>query len=428
MDNNKPNNIDKLILFYDVYIVSSHGYDHPSVHNASYITNRRIDLERKVRSSCHSYRFQSKLDICKYTLASYATLMWDHVVIRYECENPDDNSDFYDFCIETFPSADIVKSRSDTAEKYRQALSKLKAFGNPWIFFSPNNDHPYVGKGKSLSRYTDLAQKCEVKYPGYVVSILYSHFTESMCSISPSQRLWGYYAGAFSRIRFESLDAYVVEYNKFMCDSILIFRLDVLLRIFTDTQNKGRVIKLEDTEFYLSRKIKHLSVLPKTELCRHYDAYLLSFLHSVPPLFIPDGFFEDRIKIRYGFSDYVEGFVNIDPTALNCRYVTGGGPDLNCLLEDIPGFWQSRISSIDKNVSLKAGDFNRNSLSYYKNLINPWHDSPLSVNILLTAWRVIKFPMIELHLLLFKKYSTTTVYRLVKRFRSEGRRYLDKYL
>lgn len=382
----EPSRIDKLILFFDVYIISGDGYDHPAQHNAHYISNSRIEIEKKVRSSSHTYRFQSKLDVCKYALASYAELEWDYAVIRYDCENPADNSHFHEFCEKIFPQADITNSRSNSAQKYLSALSKLKRFGNPWIFFSPNNDHPYVGREKSLSRYIELAQEFERKYPKHVVSILYSHFTEAMCSASPSQHLWGRYAKVFTKIKYENQDSYVVEINKFLCDSVHILRLDILLRIFSTTQNTGRLIKLEDTEFYLSQKIKHLSVWPKKELCRHYDGSLGGF-DSVPPLFIPDGFFEGNIKIRYGFQDYVDGFINIDPIALSSRHLTGVGPDINCLLEDIPGFWLPRISSIERNPGLQDEYLDRANLEYYKNLINPWHDRPRIANLLSSAWR-----------------------------------------
>ena len=391
-DLNKTEPIDGLILFYDVYIVSGDGYDHPDRHNAAYITNSRIAMEKKARSSSHTFRFQNKLDVCKYVIASYAELDWDLVVIRFECENPADNSHFHKFCRKIFPSAEIENSRSDTAQKYLHALSKLKRFGNPWIFFSPNNDHPYIGKEKSLSHYIKLAQEFEKKYPNHVITILYSHFTEAMCRISPSQHLWGRYGKAFTKIKYEDQDSYVMEINKFLCDSIHILRLDILLEIFSTTKNTGRLIKLEDTEFYFSQKIKHLSVWPKKELCRHYDGSLGSegvyerFNH-VPLLFIPDGFFERNIKIRYGFPDYKEGFINIDPTASSSRYLTGTGPDINCLLDDIPGCWLSRISSIERNPGFSDANLDRANLEYYKNLVNPWYQRPRIANLCSSVWR-----------------------------------------
>ena len=48
-------------------------------------------------------------------------------------------------------------------------------------------------------------------------------------------------------------------------------------------------------------------IVPKSELCRHYDGYLHTYsiindfikASTCPPLFIPNGFFEKKIKIAY---------------------------------------------------------------------------------------------------------------------------------
>jgi hypothetical protein len=224
-----------LILFFDVFIISeTTARNRVAAAKAKKITPRERD-ERLIRDACYSYRFQSKLTVCKYVIASYSYINWDDVVIRFECEDQNDVHNFESFCRSTFPNAKIETSRSDNAVKYAEALLKLKSYGDPWIFFSPNNDHPFIGSVNYIDRYLELATEMENKFPEYVVSILYSHFTESMNINSPSKRLWGDYRLVFPKMAFEDDFALVLEMNKFCCDSIEIFRLDTLLDIFTKT-------------------------------------------------------------------------------------------------------------------------------------------------------------------------------------------------
>ena len=57
-------------------------------------------------------------------------------------------------------------------------------------------------------------------------------------------------------------------------------------------------------------------------------------LKKIPPLFIPRGFFDHNIKIRYGYEKSINEWININPLSEQIDADT----DLNCLLEDIPHF------------------------------------------------------------------------------------------
>lgn len=405
-----------MILFFDVYIIDdSLGLTKNNDIVKRKLTKRAID-ERKIRESCFSYRFQSKLDTCKYVMASYSVLSWDDVIIRFECENAKDVEDFFNFCSTLFPKAKIENKRSDTAEKYFNALSKIEEKENPWIFFSPNNDHPFIAAENRFPHYLKIAETTEEKYPEHVVSIAYSHFTETVNTVSPSKRLWGTYELIFPKIVYEDDLTYVLQMNKFYCDSIHIYRLNVLKKIFKLTKNKSRVIRQEETEFYLNREIKHIVVVPKAEVCRHYDGYFHRYCwgdmsKAPPPLFIPNGFFNNSIKIRYGYDDYIEGMVNINPSKFPCRFVDGLGPDLNCLIEDLPMFWRNKIAHIDECEELKKIQLKRESLEYYKLLKDPWYSASSFEN--LNA-ALLRFLNIFLELSLLSPYHSFRTILFVK--------------
>ena len=59
------------------------------------------------------------------------------------------------------------------------------------------------------------------------------------------------------------------------------------------------------------------------------------------------------MRIRYGYDDYKEGWVNINPTAEKYSAVDKTtGADCKITLEDIPLFWTSRIKEMDINVNM----------------------------------------------------------------------------
>lgn len=98
-------------------------------------------------------------------------------------------------------------------------------------------------------------------------------------------------------------------------------------------------------------KVKRFT--PLREMGRHFDSYFhihLPFSHC-PPLTIPDGFFENNIKINY-CGERKNEFYNINPTSE--KYFIedkNNGTDDKKMLEDLPLFWRTKISEINDNSS-----------------------------------------------------------------------------
>lgn len=317
-------------------------------------------------------------------LASYSKIHWSQVIIRFECEDEDDTHLLKKYAQDLFPSAMLEEARSDTAEKFRKALSDLTKLGNPWVFFATNNDHPFMGNPAEIKPTLELASEVEKLFPHHVISIQYSHFTESQTYSSFFNPDWGTYWNDFPVLISDTKHGKIISNNKFLCDSIQIFRLQVLIKLFAETKKTDRIIRLEDTEFHGSEIFKKITILPAREWCRHYDGYAFQ-IALVPPCFIPDGFFEHAIKIRYGYDDYVEGWVNINPSA---RYVyLGGSADLRCFMVDIPFFWRDRIARIDINEKfIMAED---SLLDDYENLFESSIEPFFFANIVSSAAKIL---------------------------------------
>lgn len=371
-----------LHLFFDVFIEDAPLGIYFRGHR------KRFDEDFKIRTAANAYQFQTKLDITRYSLASYQAVPWASETIRIVCEKPEFEG-IYQEAKALFPNANIQNTRSDTARKYYDALCQLKLGDDAWIFFSPNNDHPWINNLEHLPAVIKDADEAARRLNPEMISISFSHFTESQNCLSPAQHEWGAYGDVYPRLLYETEHSYIIELNKLLIDSVHIARLGDLKWIFGSSKKEGRVIRQEDTEFYLSEAKKQIVVIPKYEFCRHYDGYM-HVAEKVPPLFIPNGFFESNIKIQYGYALPKEGYIHINPLAEKFSYQSSDGADSKIVLEDIPQFWKTRISELDINPDFPI-DLDRSGLPYYLDLVNPWRNSSITRNLIRSYRRYLRY-------------------------------------
>lgn len=272
--------------------------------------------------------------------------------------------------------------------------------------FSPNNDHPFLANPSELTNFIAAADNFLVNYPRVTARLLFSHYTESINDYSFHSPQYGYYADIFKRLIYKDNQIIVTASNKVANDSIMLFRLGFLLDIFYRTKNSGRVIRIEDTEFYIYPDSQSLLICPTQELCRHYDSYT-HIIEFVPPLFIPTGFFENNIRVRYGYNDYKSGWINVNP----CKTIVGIDCDLWSLLNDLPHFWLNRVSVLDINKKMPPLP-DKASLVAYKNFNNPWHSRSVLVNIIRSFFIHLTSPVRTL-----RRYVTILLRPFYRRFK-----------
>ena len=419
-----------MILFFDVFILDDNNTLGNFTNKNLSVKSRRTILENQARSN-HAYRHRSKLEITKYTLASYSILHWEKVIIRYEIENGKRSLDFESYCKNLFPFCIIENNRSNTAKKYYETITKY-CDDTKFVFFSPNNDHVFMSPKEFPQKLLTVADKLSRVYTNSSVSIVYSHFMEEINSISHQNMLWGTNSGVTHKKIYEDEICFGVKTNKFIGDSHFITKAKDLKEIFSKAPNRGRVVRIEDTGFNLSRQFEQILIIPKEEICRHYDSAFFRprtgekkdpWLQQ--PLFIPDGFFEKNIRIRYGYNNRQDGFVSINPLFNSICTSNPAYPELNILLQDIPLFWKKRISNIDINAETGSTFDNliKENLSYYKYNKNPWADhSRFEVFILIIVrdislmfYRLLVEPLWPLRVCLKNMFCRTYFYKIIKK-------------
>ena len=299
----------------------------------------------------------SKVDIAMYSLASYAQYPWEHVLIKYEVDNEDDYKILDNYILKLFPFALIFHKRSDSFQSFQESLEIINSLDCNWIFYASNNDQPWIG---ASAEYVDdlisIADKYQSEYE--FVSIKYTHFSESLsiCSKnSPINLLYGRdmkfiegnnKANVILRMQGDNTGAQIVNKK--------------LLNYWFSSKNypDNRVIRSEDIR-YLYLTTNQLVVIPKEEICAHFDGFPHTkgtnhevADYQIPPLLIPKGFFEGKIKLRYGYNDYREGWLNVNPINKYYIFENKDGVDLKTEFEKLPAFWGDKITEVDINKDL----------------------------------------------------------------------------
>lgn len=354
-----------MILYFDSYITNSP------------LTPLVVLPNKVVRAGCKNYAMPDKLNIAKYSLASYALYPWSNVLIRYKLEDPNNCQLFDEFIKKLFPKAIIIHNRSDNQKEYKKSMEILDKMNDDWIFYVPNNDHPLIASDISIiDKLIDKAEKFKKKYQ--FVSINYSHFTE--CINIPVK-------GSPANIRCESAPKTIEDdetaISLLLEDDVVSIKIvnKDLFKYWFCSHDLGdaKIIRSENTAKFFSTP-NQLVIIPKQELCAHFDGYahLMRGVAKIkpgqiPPLFIPQGFFSNSIRIAFGYDDYREGWTNINPGAKKFSFEDNKrGTDLKIGLEDIPLFWKTRIKEIDINPEADLKKIKKGQDKYYATVHNPW--------------------------------------------------------
>lgn len=357
-----------MILYFDSYITDIPLNGHHST------------INDEVRLGCKNYAMPRKVDIAKYSLASYAVYPWKQVLIRYELDDENEYESFDRFILDIFPQAIIMHERSDSQADYIKSVEILDTIDDDWIFYSPNNDHPMMASDIShIDKLIKKAESYKIQYD--YISIYYSHFSEFL-NISRKKTPFNATYGYDTRTLKEDDLAMTIVRNDGDNTAVQIVNKN-LFRYWFNSHNlgNGRIIRSEDVRKYFLTH-NQLIINPKKEICAHFDGYphTIGARHQitpdqVPPLFIPLGFFEKKVKIRYGYNDYKEGWTNINPSLKDYSFRnTKTGTDLKWTLEDIPLFWKKYITEIDANQDRDEDDLKKKRDENYQIVVNPWKD------------------------------------------------------
>jgi len=332
-----------MILFFNVFITDTHAKGVAAYQN---------------REMAKNY---DKLDIYKYSLASLSNIYpWKKVIIstkldeNYNCRREELNN----FIKQEFGKYDLIirDYRNETQEDWQKDVELLD---DNLIWFSGNHDHVFIDNDyKYFSRFVnDFNNKTGL------FALQYSHWPEFLYDpffFGKKAEFDGRYIKMFGQYH-HSLQIISKDLYKYYW-----FNFDLPKdQVWGRTDNFISDIFKDEIEIYVSLK----------EFCRHFDGYqhcALPYTNNiVPVLEIPDGFFQNNIRINYS-QQYKQDYTNINPRAYSLKIYDKNGFDFWYSKKFIPPFWNGRIKEFINDFEDKDESTNNDMfLLKQLQLINP---------------------------------------------------------
>lgn len=303
---------------------------------------------KEIRKLNTSFRQQSKIDIFKYTIESYKFLPFTKQYFFYELDDKTRYEEVDDFIKKVFPEAFIHHKRADYQSLYRELWGFLN-INNEWIFYSPNNDHPFNSyQTPDINYLISKGNEYVESYKG-LVGIFYSHQDEFIHL--PYKGNW------FSNLYNNHIEPRELLEEDEQCAVMLSYKGDntgiqivhpnLFKYWFIENDLKNyRIIRQEDTRgFFLTNN--QISIMPKYEICAHFDGQPSLTPSIQPPLFIPKGFFQNDIRIRYNKADYDPEYTNVSSRKKFYSFEDSRfGTDMISSIETLPLVWKDKIKHI----------------------------------------------------------------------------------
>jgi hypothetical protein len=347
-----------MILVFNVYLTTKPRY-------AGVAFQTEVDRYlARVRGAPSNFRTQTKLDICRYSLASLAVVPWTDAIINIELDDtytPDEQAAVLDYARALFPGAAVGARRVSTRREWIELWEAIRAkHPQGWVYFCPNHDHVFMGNDPSIvGQYVDFARQVR-DVTKNVTRVCVSHQLENLLALREGSPIRNMFLLG-GEIVAEQPDFVVARRPFYAWDSYYIAHVDDLLAYFFGSLQEGYCPRGEDCYPYPFPNVGNLALIPKRKLCDHYDGYSHVFAHPVflkrygyrfidrvSPLFIPPGFFENDIRVRYGYDDARQGWVGVSADRRRPpSFLSPDGVDLRCEFSQIPYFWLDRISATE---------------------------------------------------------------------------------
>jgi hypothetical protein len=288
---------------------------------------------------------------------------WQSCIINVELDpsiyKEEDYIDLENFIGQEFNDTKVIfsRKRASLQNEWMQIYEKLNS---NFVFYLGNHDHIFVdSNNECLLKLLEAAKiNC-----GQYSTLAMSHWPENIRWAKSG------YIDLNQSTPTKLNKNYRIDENNLYYQDISIDSLNILNReilkdwILNGSWGNKSLPRMDGIggnsiftiKQYLGMQLPQQEILiPFKEQLRHFDGYMHQKISNniCPALSIPDGFFNNQIKIRFGYNDYKEGWVNINPMIQNYRAHDINGVDDKILIEDIPLFWKNKIVEIDRNPDI----------------------------------------------------------------------------
>jgi hypothetical protein len=319
----------------------------------------------------------NKLDITKYTLSSLAKYYpWKRAIIKIQL---DDNyysiqteKDLENFIKEEFKNVDLYFSNKRNLTQ-QDWIDTYKLINDDFIYHCCNHDHVVLDNTPEYIQ--NILMLIKDRYKNEYISLIQTHFPEVIRTSKCGYIDHNFFTPSQWRENYKLEDEYFTfdgfDYNSINIISKNLYEnwyltgnWDDIYSLYPPNTFKSGHVELPRidgigiTDLNTIRNVvlknpipKQKVIVPYKEIARHFDGYFHQGINNnqCPSLDIPLGFFEKNIKIRYGYDDRKEGWVNINPKNDYYYAHNKSGTDYKFTIKELPLFWKDRISVLDLN-------------------------------------------------------------------------------
>lgn len=284
-----------------------------------------------------------RFDVFKYCLASTRAL--DPVVTKYAFyitlapELAHRQAELEQYIYELFPEEKLQLKwkRNDFGRDWRQNMDELLTDPNELVWLAANDDHIFLDSDLNIIHSAIQTLNND---PDPNALVYYSHWPEQM-------RMSYHLKGELTS------DKNFIKFNWETFDGIMILKAGRLKQYWEQDYGDALMFKPDYLGAYHGYNCPSTVYAPTKEIVRHYEGYShvgKGCDNIVPPLYVPEGFFEKELKVRVGYPDRKDGWINLYSAAEWLYNVSANGADFRWCTEDVPLFWQDHISEFDVNL------------------------------------------------------------------------------
>jgi hypothetical protein len=325
--------------------------------NNTFLTNKGNPFNGS-RYDRGNLKKSDKVDIYKYSIASLSKIYpWTKAIIYFtlddDCKHRE--QELIEFINEEFSGTELIV-RTNRNETVQDWIDTYELLDDELIWFYCNDDHIFLDN--DLKYFQDYIDKFRQHKSKSLCSIFFSHWPEMLRLMATEGRdddLEGIDAiYTNSNVRVDSIQIITRNlYKEWWVNGWLKTQLDLFLPRADHTKC-----------IYHHKTMKPWSIyLPYREWCRHFDGYGHSRFkvsnNTCPALDIPEGFFENDIKIS---NQRNVGYTYLDVNNPNYYAHNVNGADYKWTEDQIPLFWKSRISEIQNDSSPVDKELRKNIL------------------------------------------------------------------
>lgn len=294
----------------------------------------------------------SRLDIFKYCLASYAVMLplisKCEFYIDLEPEFESKREELTEFINSLYPLDKLSLNwyNHHHCRDWRKWCEKVNLSDDQLIWNAGNDDHIFIDSSLDVLEQGLTLLKND---PNPLSQLYYSHWPEQMAIASGLGNL--------------TEDGNYVKYPFRTFDAITVMKGERWKHYWFDQDWGDIYFGRTDPLFHIGYELTGPIYAPTKELVRHYDGYshVGKLANTTPPLFIPPGFFDGNMVIKFGYQHRDDACVNFNPTSEWLYQFSKFGTDYRWLPSDIPLFWKNNINitfdiapDIDMNIMTDA--------------------------------------------------------------------------